>query len=1168
MTWRTIRMQADRMILLMKCAAELGNCIMRIIRFNPLKKVEHPEAYTPVLVIIKNKIYTIHSWQEAVQIALYSCCYKTGNMEKIIRDAQKPIKELNGRYLITRDAAVSSDFRKFSPEYYVRVFPTNKDNMKALPRIRTYTTMDCVFYLAKDYASFSDEAFDKAVQKKCDELIEKKGYKKGSGKYLISHINRKVLNEKEKFYVQLDKEFDRKKLIGDIEISSEQEVFLKEYMCEAVKLLTHGREQIEHEKVFAYGMVWVARNHYKSKKYWPFFDEEVGFHVHGRERAILNEKFREIMKNYGKPYYEDSSNSLHNYCMHNFVCDRCADQLFDYVFDFWRIDLSYSLENCRDDNGNDLFDILVDEIEHNDLNSVNDVMLHTTMAMQMNPRGCKNRFRRILKMIDQSFWNDADYSSSTNRLSVLFTRWRNNPGGNFLKEFNRTSVSRKGTHGEKLLTSPTILFSPSSESFSLLLPKQILRQCREDETPQWQISINGIYRTGIRPILIQGKISLFTEETGITLNSDTLFENIEIVLASEKREYSRTVIASSDIRFFNTRNRCIEANRDYISKDVYLAFARKDAELQYVNGRFADCIRTYPAYDIYRLDPEEGDVLILPDRHAVSVGRVLDEGIVGNSRIRGVYAIHNENEFEITADRERLFFKVTKRRLKGTFIRISESGNKVYFGNVEDRPYIEFKLTDAAEDTYGYFLDLHDYINGNGIYEIELGIPGSPVRKYRVCYIRRFSYMFNKAAYIFDETGTITFPAFLDVVTDDSWKIDEKDKKLIFRFDEHSNEKNTHVRDRKLYVDYQLNTQTIALRFDLPVFYWKYRKEEEWMFRKPDEITIRDLPANIYISGDLNLSKAVLKAEEYGDLDIPDVNANYDSKNNLFYFRTVDFIENLNREKVYRFFDIEADGRTERFLQIACRSIVASRSITGDFRKKIIFGNYEIYGNNDYMVTIRCGGETVEEDIPVKKGRFEVTCDVHEDTYEIILYELEEDESGFDSIAYEIDRYDLKLTDVRNLVGKDLRISYVRDINQKYAPLWLNRQYVIRDLHRLNYESDINETVELYSWKYDVYEDISVLSECEYYSGVLGALSENGVFTKVGPVLAIFDNPEDMSEALITHIEDDECSPLLYDTLRKKIHVDDSGFSRYERSKLTVLDDDLYKIKVLVKPGS
>ena len=73
---------------------------MKIVRYTPLTKIENANLSQPVLVVTKNKIYIVSSWQEAFQIALFNCCYKTNHMDAIEKDAQHPVTELNGKTLI------------------------------------------------------------------------------------------------------------------------------------------------------------------------------------------------------------------------------------------------------------------------------------------------------------------------------------------------------------------------------------------------------------------------------------------------------------------------------------------------------------------------------------------------------------------------------------------------------------------------------------------------------------------------------------------------------------------------------------------------------------------------------------------------------------------------------------------------------------------------------------------------------------------------------------------------------------------------------------------------------------------------------------------------------------------------------------------------------------
>ena len=1132
---------------------EIPIMAVTIIKYNPLR-IENGKKYLPVLTVVNRKIYRISDWNELFKILMYSYCYKSNNVHSVKSDINMHQTRLKTITLISDRVEESSLFTKFSPELYIRVFKHTASNLALLHIVMDYVKRkDFTVFLAKYDEDDDLNRLDDLVSNKSNELQDK--YKKGNTKYLIAHINGKVLSKKEKFYRRIEREFDSKVLIGDIPIGEDDEL-LKDFMHNSIQQFVFENKPIVHEKVFAFGLVRLALKHYSSGRFWPFFKEEYGISIPSNYQGKINDAFRKIMMKYDKAYDNDTSNFIQNICMHSFVCDKCADQFFDYMFDFWRVDLSRSIDNSKSDDGNDIFDILIEEIGY----SVQDIMIHTTMALHWNPIGCKNRFRRILRMIDNSYWYGTDYSGSKNRITVLFEKWKNNPNSSFMKEYRRTAEGRKHGRGEKLLSKPTISYEHSTAAFTLILPKQILRNCTDTEHPVWVIRI-GKETITIEPTLLQGKAFLFTEQCSVELEPSLLFEAEEIILQSERIIYYRKTIPNEDIRFFNNQNRNIEITDDYISKDIAYLICKKNREVRFINGTFISSDTYGELFDIYHIEPQEGDVLLLPDNHALSIGRPLAEGILGNRKISGVYAVKNGAEYPVSADRESLFFKADKRRFNGTSIKIFNNGQLLKFSRIAEDKFLEFKVDDRVADIYGYIIDLHDYIFKNGLYELELSIPGGTVRRYTACYIQHFRYTFEDAPYIFKDTGTIRFPSYLSLVTDEEWTVDAQGKSLEFNIDEMSRNQSEYVSDRKLNLEYLLDEQTIQLRFELPVLYWKYSVEEEWLTQQPEDTMIRSIPNRIYINGNLNLSSAKMYISDSGDLDASEIYINHDHQTDMYYFRSVDLISLLDREKAVRNLYIEIEGHRKKFFSIVCRSIVRSQTISGDFLNKAIYGYFDILGSSEYSVTIKRKDEVIEEDIPVTDGKFKAECDVSEGTYTVVLYEIEDDDSGFGSVSYELESYELEIIDQSNIEGKDIDIKYVRDRKSRFADLKIRSGYVIKNLKRLDYHRDIKNNLEPYIWNYEPEE----LKRFTYYRGILGTTSSTKGFIVIGRILMIIDNPLNINEVLINTIDEDECGSLLYDPGQKMLQVSDEQLPKSIKHRLKSLDDDIYKIGIEVR---
>ncbi|SMC67408.1 hypothetical protein SAMN06296952_2183 [Oscillospiraceae bacterium] len=1128
-----------------------------IVKYDPSCIWDNNSSYYPVFVIIRRKLYRVQKWNELFQLLLFSYCYRTDNME-LVRKAAGSLKySYRNKAFIQSGVEESAIFSKFAPYLYVRSFFPLCVNCGFLDDINEFVEdSELNVYLVRCDQNDEVQSYKEAIDSFVRDYKDEYGINSGSTKHLIAHINGKVLSNREKFFRRIVKEFNSHLLIGDIVINDEEELILKSFMKEAISNIIQ-ESSISHEEVFAFGLVYVARKCYETKTYWPYLESEYSIKIPANCQSKINDEFRSIMCGKKKLYDNTQTSFIQNICMHAFICDRCSDQLFNYLFDFWRIDLSKSIENVSDDFGNNLFDILIDEISEGAQN----VMVHTMMALKLNPGGCKNRLRRLLKMIDKSFWYDADYSESTNRITRLFETWKKSSTSSFYKEYHRSEKERKRGRGEKLLSSPVIIYKPSDNGFKVLLPQQLLRHCSEDERPIWTITIGSESRS-VEPTLLQGKF-LFTNETDIRIRPDQLFEDIEVELKSDKRSYYRRVIRSTDVRFFNSKFRNIEAIADCLSKDVSCVFTVKGCKLRFITDAKVDVYDNLSEYDVYSFALAEGDIILFPDNKAIAVGRSLNEGILNDRSTHGAYVLYDEERYAITASLDKVFFKANRSKINGTSIKVIKNGDQVYFGRVVDKEYIGFKLSELVEENYGYIFDLKNYIAEDGLYRIELDIPRIGIRTYKFCYIDGFDYQYIGAPYIFKPTGRIAFPRELAIVAEDELIFEDDIQILEFSLDEDSRNGNSYVKDHKLNLRYDFDEECIAIQFDLPVLYWKYASVEQWNINKPQDMMRKRLPKHIYVSGDLDFESSIMFISQADDLEESEIHINQDKDTGLYYFRSLDINSFLNRERLKRSLYIKVNDKSEHFFDITCRSEVRSAELSGDFNKNVIYGYFDVYGDSEYVVTVEHKGVRIEEDVPLKDGKFEISCELEQGDYSVHVYEIEEDDSGFDAIAVEIGVYKLSLIDLRCFEGETIDIKSIKNRNRQLSDLSFVGRYCITNLKLIDYNRDIGDG-ELYSWIHNP-DDNQEMSSFVYYEGQFGFVKrDTGKFVNISKAIVVFDNYKNTNEVLINLFIDGIYNGLEYSPDKAILQPDASKMSRYERKRRIMIDDDLYKICVKI----
>ena len=204
------------------------------VKFLPLKPIETENRdVKPCIVVFKNKAYRVSSWKEFYKIAYYNNIKSSKKVDpaQIIREADQRV--ISGRYpVIYKNAEESDTCIKLSDEYYVRCFSSDKNNLIATRYAVKNYKLEFELYLASKEGTLSFEDFDNCQNDFFASLEKGTKVKEKSAKYHIAHITGKVLSDSEKFFKKIEKEFDTKVFIGDIDINDTEEILLKNFMIE------------------------------------------------------------------------------------------------------------------------------------------------------------------------------------------------------------------------------------------------------------------------------------------------------------------------------------------------------------------------------------------------------------------------------------------------------------------------------------------------------------------------------------------------------------------------------------------------------------------------------------------------------------------------------------------------------------------------------------------------------------------------------------------------------------------------------------------------------------------------------------------------------------------------------------------------------------------------
>jgi len=1126
--------------------------------------------YEPVVFVIDNCIFRLNNWEELFKIYFYSAAKDTAEYEFFTSICGEYVSGFGRR--ISKDDTRLGNPCKFAKDMYVECLKTKAPvhlldtykyaslNLHFMKYVKDVLAIDIDLWLCKVENK-------KDIDKDCNALIAELSPKRKRNKLkvvktknFIAHINEEVFSDAEKFYLRIEKEYDKKILLGDIIIDSDEENLLKQYMQSELRSLDNfgTRFKPRRMKIFAFGLVRFAMKYYSEGKFWPFFKDEYGVAVKVNNQHEIHDWFSFIMKRTGKTYDETLPQKIDNISLHSFVTDKCSRQFFDYLFDFWRIELKRNIENMYGE-GNELFKELICEIKLNNSVGINNVMKHTSMALALNEKSCKLRIRRFLKLMDECFWNGDMIPETGNRFNELLRKWMTIPNGKFQREF-QIKIREKGVRGQKLLSKPQLQVKYINSSFTLRLPREILPHCTSEEQPVWEIKADGLDPIIIYPDLMQGSVFLYTEETGTEISEEMLFKRISITLYSERRKFVSFSIKADEVRFFNEEGKCIDHSDSLPVGNLYCYSAVEEIpQILYKNDQVPQMVGNM-FVGVYQA--EKGDIVLLNNNHAVQVGEKIYEGLNTTSKLSEVVAKRDGVDYPIYCKLPKILFKAPKKSVCGVAIMISGTDRRY---RLIDYTYHEFKIDDRLDEIYAYIIDLSEFVDSEGCYQISINVPNSQKQyNYHFCYLKDFAFSFEGAPYIFTDTGSVRFDEKFNIeMKGDKWEQEGNINRLNLNFNPASAEfSSEYIEDWKLKLNYILPKGTIALQFDIPLFLWKYRKDDDWSISKPADLFLKNLPNKLYVSGPFNFNdksknKLFIDLKNVDNEDT-DMFASRVKDETYFEFSFGNFKSWLNQEIVRRQIKLELGGYDYPFVDVYCRSVVLSHNLIGDFELNKIYGNFEVFGDGEYTVSIKRDNYVIAEDIQLVNGKFELEKEVTFGIYTISIYEIFEDDSGFDSFNVEIGSYDIEIKDLKNLTQKRMAIKEIRDIHGRYAPILLNSEYFLANIRKTAYSKLQKTDIMLDLWRKEISDE--KLSELPMYECDI----TNEKDCKIKGLL-VFYSRVDIKSAVILELTQGSAQSLCYDSYRHRLipEAQANKFRRYERYKRTaLLQDDFYSFIV------
>lgn len=1126
---------------------------MKIFRIIKDSKLDSYLNYRPALFAYKGKIYKVESWKDLFKLVMY----KNGTVENKIQHLYKEIntrnKDFNNRIIFSDKRIEYNTSIKFSSNYYLNYSSNSYENARLLLKFRDY--FGFIAYLV-EYSDESKVDIDKLISKERKILKSKKFYNEGSLSHLIAYINGEVLNDEEKFFLRVNKQFGKIRFISDIDVKENEEYYLKDYMQKALKRVVKNRS-IDNERIFALGLVRAAMKHYENGEFWPSLEKEYGIKVTGNQQRFVNDKYIEILKANNLFLDNNNTDKIQNINMHCFVTDKYADSLFSFFYSFWNTDLSRNIDYLKNEEGSKLFENLIYNMVNNIDNRFPEVMVHTSMAIEYNPIGAKRRIKRIIEVIDGSYFANKEIEKRNSRMdSLLFTWIKKNINNEEDCREEKSSYSKKLITKDKRIRSPFIQLDQKNYSINIVLPGQYLREIDINNLPKWFIKI-GEKEKIIDAEVIERKLSFIVSQSEEALDHSDIFKRIQITFTNGEVKRHWT-LKDDGVLFFDDKGKMVEdPENEILPMTIRHIITDENDNIGSLPRELIEnndyCINNMK---IISIEPKEGEMLIFPNGIFKSFGTDIKEGIISQKRYKTVYADDGYEKYHVTSENEAIYQKIDKKSFSGVRIIIYKNEGEIFKKRLSSCKYEKYK--------HGYLIRLFDYIKGDGLYRIEIDIPGKfNTRVYKICYIENLTYRFDKS-YFFKDKIRIYFDEGVKIHDRYKWykEYKESEKYLVVDLSKVSDLKE-FIQGQFLVLDYKMDGFIIKLKFIMPVLLWKTTNEGKWHHEKPEKVFVNNLPDKLFVA-DSFLGESPRLLIKGGQHREESIHGEFDKENNCYQFDlySLKYMNDFNddkddniEKKISKKIYIAFNGPLNNFVDIIYKSYVEDYSITGDFINNLIYGKLKIFGDNEYFITVKKKNEVITENYKIDHGEFKISDELTEDLYKFEIKEKKEDFFGSELVRFKT--IDSKFFDLRKLEGKIIKIKSIHDIEEKFDKLSLNDGHYISNLKKINLK-EIYDYDDIYSFKYEV----DYLLNCISYEGILTNIDERNRYCNRGHVIIIFVNAKNIYEPLILKVDNNGPEAMYFDEETGMLNSSGSSCEPYVQKKCKIIDDDRYKIKV------
>ncbi|MEE5990925.1 MAG: hypothetical protein V3G41_09625, partial [Lachnospiraceae bacterium] len=809
-------------------------------------------------------------------------------------------------------------------------------------------------------------------------------------------------------YNRIMREFLQCDLVCEINISDEEYAILMKHFKKFYQYLRKNKPEPVNSILMTVELIEIAIHNYR-RGYWKYVQDALELDsLPLNHHEWIGGTATKTLKTYGKVYLNDRED-VGNILMHAFITDPNAVDFFEYLSQYYAIDLERSVSKTCEDEAGFICDCIRDP------NSKRQQFLsdYAGMSVAAHKDYCQEVVADALKLIDESFWGEESsfIANLPDRLYKKFIVWKD-----YSKYFReqRAQLGRKGSLKRvKNFRSPHLVCNHEEASFEIVLPRQniLMRENNAARHIYWIISREGANPVEINCSLKEGHFGFLTHEITYPINAKDIFSAYRFDLKEDNDVIRSFTWNELKLNIFDEDGDWERVEN--IEHGAYFGYAEKTTEIE---CEAITHVSTVAGLDFYEFDFQEGDILKIAGGENYYLGALPEAGLSREGKVDGAICRYKDADVSIYDSLPALIIDVPDEKFEGTAL--TANGVKQHFSSAEFLKISYGRRTDVKF----YYLDLRKVAGiKNGYNEIQIDIANSK-RDFseRFVYIPGFSFDYEEKPYLFKTRGTLLC----------NYPVDQNDKSILlvdsrtseplhYDFDMDDLEEDT--------LSYQVKTGSDILKvyFDVPVLRYSI-DGNHWSFHKPTDIWHEDLEDIIYIqypASSISLSINGKTGEE---------NSFSFTKgaNDVFKCDLTRIKSYINKDVYFNRIYLKAQDRKEEFIRILTRNVLNTVTMTPDYETNLIRCSFDILGKGEFCADVSFDGELLCQKVKISDGILQAQIPIHDGIFTVTVFKdtaANDDFDDFDDTeSYEqIGEKKVRVVDISHLEGNRIEIENV-----------------------------------------------------------------------------------------------------------------------------------------------